>query len=79
MGLKMERLYSVIFYYSLIQCILDDTACVVEVNDLKQLEIGIRNHCENRKYTEENCLKHAKHFSQDKKYTEYLRLYYSML
>lgn len=61
------------------EILTDDTGCVVEVNDLKQLEIEIRNHCENRKYTEENCLKHAKRFSQDDKYTEYLRLYYNML
>lgn len=56
--------------------IIDETSgSVTDCDDIDSFEKEIRNVCENKPYSIENCLKRAKKFDMVDKFEEYVRLY----
>lgn len=48
---------------------------VVEVDDIDNLEKNIINICENKIYSEKECIKRASQFNKEEKFKEYIKLY----
>lgn len=59
---------------------IDETCGItVEKNDINSMEKKIRNICENKLFTKENCLQRAKQFNKVDKYKEYINLFNKIL
>ena len=57
------------------ECIDDTCGSVVDKNDVDGMEKEIRNICENKLFTEANCVKRASLFDKEDKFEEYVALY----
>lgn len=60
--------------------ILDiNSGIVVECDDIDSLQDAIKETCEKNKFTEENCVKRAKHFDIDNRFKDYIKIYNDIL
>ena len=57
------------------ECINEKTGIVVDVEDVDSIEENIRCMAQNNYFCKEECVKHARNFNLNQKYTEYLSLY----
>ena len=61
------------------EIISEKTGSSVRTGDVDALEKEIRRICENKPYSKEDCLEHAKSFAMENKFREYVELYKKVL
>lgn len=56
-----------------------NSGIVVDLEDVDEMEKQIKRICEEKPFTEENCIKRAKYFDINSKYLDYINLYKSIV